>query len=154
MKKTIKVNLGGVVFQLDDDAYDLLRRYLDRLEARFSQQPGGSEILNDIEVRMAELFSDRLAGEREGVNLADAREVTAIMGDPSEIGDGEEEPEQATPYTGGFRRRRRFFRDPDNQVAGGVCSGLGAYFNLDPVIIRILFVLFTLAYGTGILVYL
>ena len=154
MKKTIKVNLGGVVFQIDEDAYDLLRRYLDQLEARFSQQPGGSEILNDIEVRMAELFSDRLTGGREVVNLTDAREVTAIMGDPSEIGDGEEDTLQQPPYTDGFRRRRRFYRDPDNQVIGGVCSGLGAYFNLDPVIVRILFVLFTLAYGTGILVYL
>ncbi|MFA7410617.1 MAG: PspC family transcriptional regulator, partial [Bacteroidales bacterium] len=86
MKKTIKVNLGGIVFQLDEDAYDLLREYLDRLEARFSQLAGGNEILNDIEVRMAELFTLRLTSEREVVNLTDAREVTAIMGDPAEIG--------------------------------------------------------------------
>ncbi|MCK9326452.1 MAG: PspC domain-containing protein, partial [Bacteroidales bacterium] len=156
MKKTIKVNLGGIVFQLDEDAYDLLREYLDRLEARFSQLAGGNEILNDIEVRMAELFSLRLTSEREVVNLTDAREVTAIMGDPAEIGDGEEEPEveSTTTHSGSYRRRRRFYRDPDNQVIGGVCSGLGAYFNLDPVIIRVLFVMFTLAYGTGLLVYL
>ena len=156
MKKTIKVNLGGIVFQLDEDAYDLLREYLDRLEARFSQLAGGNEILNDIEVRMAELFSLRLTSEREVVNLTDAREVTAIMGDPAEIGDGEEEPEveSTTTQSGSYRRRRRFYRDPDNQVIGGVCSGLGAYFNLDPVIIRVLFVMFTLAYGTGLLVYL
>ena len=153
MKKSIKINLGGLVLHVDDDAYDLLRNYLDQLQSRFSQVPGESEILNDIETRMAELFQEKLVPGKEVINLADAKEVIEIMGEPEEIGDaGEEEarPTLAPPYSG---RGRRMYRDPSNQRIAGVCSGLAAYFKIDPLIVRILFVVFTLAYGAGILIY-
>jgi len=153
MKKTIKINLGGVVFHIDEDAYDLLRNYLDQLDARFNAAPGGSEILADIETRMAELFQARITTEKEVLTLNDATEIIDIMGEPEEI-EGEipeEEPVSFTREPG--RRGRRMYRDPDNQVIGGVCSGLGAYLNIDPVFVRILFVVFTLAYGAGLLIY-
>jgi len=153
MKKSIKINLGGLVLHVDDDAYDLLRNYLDQLQARFSQVPGESEILNDIETRMAELFQEKLVPGKEVINLADAKEVIEVMGEPEEIGDaGEEEaaPAMPPPYRG---RGRRMYRDPSNQRIAGVCSGLAAYFKMDPLFVRILFVVFTLAYGAGILIY-
>jgi len=153
MKKSIKINLGGLVLHVDDDAYDLLRHYLDQLQFRFGQVPGGSEILNDIETRMAELFQEKLVPGKEVINLADAREVIGVMGEPEEISDaGEEEaePVMPPPYRG---RGRRMYRDPSNQRIAGVCSGLAAYFKVDPLFIRILFIVFTLAYGAGILIY-
>jgi len=153
MKKTIKINLGGVVFHVDEDAYDLLRNYLDRLDARFSAEPGRKEILADIETRMAELFQARTSADKQVLTLADAREVIGIMGEPEVIGEEVQEEDQA-PYTRMTNRRgRRMYRDPDNQIIGGVCSGLGAYLNVDPVFVRILFVIFTLAYGIGLLFY-
>lgn len=153
MKKSIKINLGGLVLHVDDDAYDLLRNYLDQIQSRFSQVPGESEILNDIETRMAELFQEKLVPGKEVINLGDAREILEIMGKPEEIGEaGDEEAGPVPPpYSG---RGRRMYRDSSNQRIGGVCSGLGAYFKIDPLFIRILFVVFTLAYGAGILIYL
>ena len=153
MKKSIKINLGGLVLHVDDDAYDLLRNYLDQLQLRFTQVPGESEILNDIETRMAELFQEKLVPGKEVINLADAKEVIEIMGEPEVIGEAGEEgaaPPIPPPYS---RRGRRMYRDPSNQRIAGVCSGLAAYFKLDPLLVRILFVVFTLAYGAGILIY-
>jgi phage shock protein PspC (stress-responsive transcriptional regulator) len=154
MKKSIKINLGGLVLHVDDDAYELLRHYLDQLQLRFRQVPGESEILNDIETRMAELFQEKLVPGKEVINLADAREVIEVMGEPEEIGEaGEEEARPIIPPT--YRSRgRRMYRDPSNQRIAGVCSGLAAYFKLDPLFVRILFIVFTLAYGAGILIYL
>jgi phage shock protein PspC (stress-responsive transcriptional regulator) len=155
MKKSIKINLGGMVLHVDDDAYDLLRNYLDQIQSRFSQVPGESEILNDIETRMAELFQEKLVPGKEVINLADAIEVTQIMGKPEEIGELEED-ETGQPIPPQYQERargRRMYRDTSNQRIGGVCSGLAAYFRVDPVFIRILFVVFTLAYGAGILIY-
>lgn len=153
MKKSIKINLGGVVLHVDDDAYDLLRNYLDQLQLRFSQVPGESEILTDIETRMSELFQEKLVPGKEVINLADAKEVIEVMGEPEEIGEaGEEEVPPPIPpaYKG---RVRRMYRDPSNQRIAGVCSGLAAYFKVDPVLVRVLFVVFTLAYGAGLLIY-
>ncbi len=153
MKKTIKINLGAVVFHVDEDAYDLLRNYLDQLDARFMAEPGRKEILADIETRMAELFQAKISTDKQVLTLADTREVIDIMGEPEEIGEETQDEEPVTFTRQRGRRGRRMFRDPDNQVIGGVCSGIGAYLNIDPVFIRILFVLFTLAYGIGLLFY-
>jgi phage shock protein PspC (stress-responsive transcriptional regulator) len=153
MKKSIKINLGGLVLHVDDDAYEILRNYLDQLQSRFTQVPGESEILNDIETRMAELFQEKLVPGKEVINLADVKEVIDIMGEPEEIGEaGDEEakPIMPPPLRG---RGRRMYRDPSNQRIAGVCSGLAAYFKIDPLLVRILFVVFTLAYGAGILIY-
>lgn len=145
-----------MVLHVDDDAYDLLRNYLDQIQMRFSQVPGESEILNDIETRMAELFQEKLVPGKEVINLEDAIEVIDVMGKPEEIGDAEEGEEAGPsmpppPYR---MHGRRMYRDPSNQKIGGVCAGLAAYFRVDPVLVRILFVVFTLTYGAGILVYL
>jgi phage shock protein PspC (stress-responsive transcriptional regulator) len=149
MKKTFSVNLGNRVYSIDDDAYNKLKEYLDRIESYFSDQKEREDIINDIETRISELFAERLSVSKQVITLNDVTEVIKIMGDPQEIsGAGEKptaEPERSTGP-------RRIYRDPDDRMIGGVCSGLGAYLGIDPVIMRILFILF-LIFGIGLLVY-
>ena len=161
MKKAIKINISGVIFHIDDDAYEKLKSYLKSVELYFSGKEGGKEIVDDIESRIAELFQIRVTEQKkEVITITDVTEVTAIMGDPSdfveEAEDSEEETESATGKTRRTVRRgaKRLYRDPENAVFGGVCGGLGAYFGIDPVILRIIFVVLLIAgYGTWGLVY-
>jgi phage shock protein PspC (stress-responsive transcriptional regulator) len=156
MKKAIKINISGVIFHIDDDAYDRLNIYLKSVEIYFSGKEGGKEIIDDIESRIAELFQSRVSAQKEVITLGDVIEVTAIMGDPSEFVDEAEEEELSSTQPGKRQGRgsRRLYRDPDNAVLGGVCGGMGAYFGIDPVIIRVIFaVLFIVGYGIWGLVY-
>jgi phage shock protein PspC (stress-responsive transcriptional regulator) len=158
MKKTIKISLQGTVFFIDEDAYSELQQYLTDISNRFSSKEEREEILQDIETRIAEIFTDRLAGKREVVTAADVSAMIGLLGRPEDIFDAEggEGDASGTPPEGSgtLRGSRRLYRDPDNAVLGGVCGGLGAYFNLDPVWFRIAFILLALAYGSSILVYL
>lgn len=163
MKKTIKINIGGIVFQLDDDAYDKLKIYLDLIGRRFGHSAEGNEIVEDIERRIAELLFERTSPQKEAVSLSDVDEIIEIMGSPEDftVPEGEEKPEaehharvEAEENVGSRRRNRRLYRDTDNSVLGGVCSGLSAFFHLDPVILRVLFVVFAFAWGISIVLYL
>jgi len=149
MKKTFSVNLGNQVYYIDDDAYLRLKEYLDLIESYFSDQKEREDIINDIELRISELFTERLGISKQVVTLKDVEEMITIMGDPREISGTDEEPRPAHERTTG---PRRIYRDPDNRMIGGVCSGLGAYLGIDTVIMRILFILF-LIFGVGFLVY-
>jgi phage shock protein PspC (stress-responsive transcriptional regulator) len=149
MKKTYSVNLGNRVYNIDDDAYLRLKDYLDRIESHFSDQKEREDIINDIEMRISELFNERLGSVRQVITLKDVEETIKIMGDPREISGDEEQASASRERSYG---PRRLYRDPDDRIVGGVCSGLGAYLGLDPVIVRILFILF-LIFGIGFLVY-
>jgi phage shock protein PspC (stress-responsive transcriptional regulator) len=152
MKKTFSVNLGNRVYNIDDDAYMRLREYLDRIESYFSDEKEREDIINDIETRLSELFSERLSASRQVITLADVDDAIRIMGDPGEIGGAKGKSE---PYSRNYQyRRRRLYRDPDNRVLGGVCGGLGAYLDIDPVILRVILVVLFFAFGIGLLVYL
>jgi phage shock protein PspC (stress-responsive transcriptional regulator) len=148
MKKTFSVNLGNRVYNIDDDAYMRLKDYLERIEGYYSDQKEREDIINDIELRISELFSERLGLTRQVVTLADVNEVIGIMGDPREITGAAEETD-IPHYTSG---PRRLYRNPDDRMIGGVCGGLAAYLGLDVTIVRILFILF-LIFGIGFLVY-
>ncbi len=150
MKKTFSVNLGKRVYNIDEDAYLRLKEYLDRIEGYFSDQKEREDILNDIEMRISELFSEKLNPTGQVITLRDVEEVIKVMGDPREISGSDEHAGASQERSSG---PRRMYRDPDDRVIGGVCSGLGAYLGLDPVIVRILFILF-LIFGIGFLVYL
>lgn len=154
MKKTIKVNIGGTVFHLDEDAYARMKEYLDSLSRRFGNGATGKEIMEDIELRIAELLNKQLKG-RESANLEDVRQVTEILGAPEDI-EGEEGGESSGSEGPESRAKaiRRLYRDPEHGVLGGVCAGLGAYFNVDPLLFRILFVAFLIAYGSTAIIYL
>jgi phage shock protein PspC (stress-responsive transcriptional regulator) len=154
MKKTLTINLSGFVFHIDDDAYDKLYTYLSKITSHFGNDGDAKEIVEDIEARIAEIFTEKIKNGGEVINLANVEEVIVIMGTPEAISNEEEEKQTNSGrkfyHTGG----RRLYRDPDDKVLGGVCSGLGAYFSIDPVIIRIIFVLIFFLGGSGILAYL
>lgn len=145
MKEVERVSLGGYAFTFEKDAATLAQNYLHELETYYKNREGGSEILEGIEERMAELLHERCG--RDGiVSRADVEQVTKILGKPEDIEAGDEENARqsrnaryAEPSP-----RRRLYRDLSNKVVGGVCSGLGAFLNIDPALLRILFVVFTL----------
>lgn len=151
MKKTININLSGQIFHIDEDAYEVLQQYLEQLRKYFSADPGHDEILADIEARIAEMFSQRLGTTRQVVTLQDTQEVIAVMGRPEQITNGDAE---ATAAAESPKVIRRLFRDPDHRVLGGVCSGISAYFGIDPVWLRLAFVVALIFFGTGVLLYL
>ncbi|WP_282036783.1 PspC domain-containing protein [Saccharicrinis aurantiacus] len=157
MKKTVNINLNGVVFYIDDDAYKTLRSYLDRLELHFKNQEEGKEVIKDIESRIAELFSEKINHESGVVTQVMVTEVMAIMGDPSEFDEDEEPKKEKKSHYQAYTtssRSKRLFRDADNKVLGGVCSGIAAYLNIDPVLVRVAFGIFLfLSAGTIIPVY-
>jgi phage shock protein PspC (stress-responsive transcriptional regulator) len=155
MKKTFSVNLGNRVYNIDDDAYLRLKAYLDRIESYFSDDKEREDIISDIETRLSELFSERLNSNRQVITLADVEDSIRIMGDPREIAGEKAQAEKDPTYIRYEKStsRRRLFRDDDNRVFGGVCSGLGYYLNMDPVILRVLFVLLFILGGSGFLIY-
>lgn len=155
MKKTISIHIKGLSFTIEEDAYDLLQDYLDRLNLTFSEEAGASEILEDIEIRIAELFTARLNDAKTVIELQDVKEVLAVLGEPEQFaGDEDEETEGSAHKTTEkhSHSEKRLFRDEDNAAIGGVCAGIGNYFGIDPVVVRILFVLMLFA-GFGFLLY-
>jgi phage shock protein PspC (stress-responsive transcriptional regulator) len=158
MKKTIAVNLGGLVFNIDEDAYDVLKNYLQSIEGHFADIHEKKEVMDDIESRIAELLQERMSNEKQVVNLRDVQEIIDILGNPEEIGESaHEETGRGQDYGSGRGGRssgyRRIYRDPDNRMVGGVSAGLGAYFNIDPLIFRVIFVALTLVGGSGLIIY-
>jgi len=144
MKKTFTINISGTVFHIEEDAYEVLQKYLVNLKNHFGTSEEGREILADIEARIAEIFIDKGNKESYVVSIDMVNEAVAIMGTPEDFVNEEEEEDTATSEdaqrTEETKRKRRLYRDPDHRVIGGVCGGMGAYFNMDPVILRIIFV--------------
>ncbi|MBI9035266.1 MAG: PspC domain-containing protein [Bacteroidales bacterium] len=151
MKKNFTVNISGVLFHIDEDAYKRLNQYVDSLKIHFNNDPGKDEIISDIESRVAEMLHEMTAAKGNVVSLDDIEKAIAAMGQPFEI-EGEEDPE--VNYKKRKDRPKRLFRDPDNKLIGGVCSGMGAYFNVDSIWFRLLFVALVVAGGAGLLAYL
>lgn len=151
MKKTFSININGFLFNIDEDAFDKLNSYLKTLKKHFQNTEGGDEIVDDIEARIAEILKTRLGDLQKIIVQNDVDFVIETLGQPSEM---DEENDNASSKRGGGYSKKRIFRDPDNQILGGVSSGLAAYFNIDIVIIRLLFVLSILIGGAGIVVYL
>lgn len=155
MKKTFTINISGSVFHIEEDAYEKLRDYLQMLTGHFGSDADGREILQDIEARIAELFSKKMEAEGKDVILEFwVEEVMARMGKPEDFIEEEEEAEETAAQPAESSVKRRMYRDPDHRVLGGVCSGMGAYFNIDPVVLRIIFfILFWISAGIALLVY-
>ena len=152
MKKTIKIKIGGVVFHIDEDAYEILRSYLDSLTDHFKGMDGGKEVMEDIEARIGEIFEQKTTGHKEVIEVEDVSEMINILGQAKDIIDEDEEVSH-TRQTSYSNRGKRLYRDPDNAILGGVCGGLGGYFNVDPIWFRILFLVLLIAYGTSFLIY-
>jgi phage shock protein PspC (stress-responsive transcriptional regulator) len=157
MNKTVTINISGIIFHIEEDAYEKLGNYLRTVRNRFSEEDGRDEIMTDIESRIAEILNERVGPSKQVVLLLDVDHVISLMGEPDAISDKEEKEETKSTnedsHSSNPNRRRRLYRDTDDRVIGGVCSGLGYYFDLDPIWIRLGFVLILFAFGTGILFY-
>ncbi len=147
MKPTIKVSISGVAFNLEEDAYRLLKQYLERLQRHYEKVSGGKEIVEDIELRIAELMGERIDAPEQVISETVAKEVLAILGQPEEIGADDTIGNSTIPDNGKDSTRKKLYRDIDHKVFGGVCSGLATYFNIDVVLVRVLFVVFFIGFS-------
>ncbi len=167
MNKVITINLGGMAYQLEESGYDLLRHYLETAATRLNANPDRDEIMSDIERAIGEKFRPLLASHKTVVVTEEVSAILAEMGpidadtgaaagsgpaDPAEpgaTGAGEKARPTETPGT-----PRRLYRIYEGAMISGVCNGLGAYFNIDPTLVRLGFVLLTVFGGTGVVIYL
>jgi phage shock protein PspC (stress-responsive transcriptional regulator) len=158
MKKSIIVNICGMVFHMDEDAYEVLNKYIAALNSYFSKQTGGREIVEDIESRIVELLQPRLSASKQSITIEDIEEIISILGKPEDIAGSEENASDGrnsdSASSNQEKTSRRLYRDQENAVLGGVASGMGAYFDIDPVIFRIIFFALIFAGGIGFLLYL
>ena len=163
MNKTISINIAGFVFNIEEQAYEKLNHYLSAIKSNFHDETERDEIMEDIEARIAELFQEKLSSRKEVVIESDVDEIIDIMGKPEDYLSDEEpvQPESKKQDTVteddknwyNYSKSKRLYRDETDAVVGGVCSGLAYYVNIDPILIRIAFVVLTLAGGSGVLFY-
>lgn len=148
MNQTLTVNISGIVFHIEVDAYDTLKNYLNKIKGNFSNSEEREEIMLDIESRIAELFSNMMNEKNEVIKFSDVEKIIAIMGKPEQyISDDEEQTQEYVKETS-VKRDKKLFRNPDDRLLGGVCSGLSAYIGLDTVWVRLFFVAaFFLGFG-------
>ena len=155
MKKTLNINIRGIVFNIDEDAYQRLNSYLSEINRHYKKKPGYEDIVNDIENRIVELFQEKINDKKQVITIDDVNAIIEILGHPTDF---EQELQDDAPPIGSKGSQqsgpKRLYRDPMNRVVGGVCSGLGYYFRVDPVWFRLAFVLAVIFAGTGILLYL
>ncbi|MBO9571127.1 MAG: PspC domain-containing protein [Chitinophagaceae bacterium] len=146
MKKVININFQGRVIPIEETAYDILKQYLDSLRSYFSNEEGRDEIMNDIEGRIGELFSERLKSGITCITDADVNNIIAGMGRPedfeaqgADVSSATEQQKTNQSYK--YERTRRLYRNADDKIVAGVCSGLANYLGIDPIIARIAFIL-------------
>src|SRR4030043_245519 len=151
MKITLSINLGGYSFNIDEDAYAELKRYLKNLELHFAGEDSSSEILSDIESRMGELFRARLTSYKQVITMDDVRYAISVLGTPEDISDNEGASAREKFSSRGYHR---MYRDPDQRIIGGVCAGMGAYWRIEPWLVRVIFFILAMMGGLGILLYL
>ncbi len=164
MQKIIQINISGRVIPIEEDAYRHLNDYLTSLAKHFSGEQGKDEIIQDIENRIAELFTTRLDNGAPAIDREDVMKVVETLGRASDFNEDEYVHTTTTatlpgPYTGGGSHStndhytRRLFRNPNDKMLGGVCSGVANYFGIDPVIVRLVFAILFLTAGIGIIAY-
>ena len=147
MEKTVNINLSGLLFRVEDKAFNKLREYLQSINSKFRNIDGGAETIDDIESRIAEIFLSKV-GKDGVVTLSVVDEMIIVMGNPEDYSESEELPGTSSPTS------RRLYRDPDESIIAGVAGGLGAYLRMDPVWVRLLFIITTLIGGAGFFLYL
>ena len=152
MNKTVNINLGGMFFHIDEDAYQKLTRYFDAIKRSLSNSSGQDEIIKDIEMRVSELLTEKQKSDKHVVAMKDVDEVIAVMGQPEDYRIDEEGTENiSTNYSSS--KTRKLYRDTENGMIGGVLAGLGHYFGIDKVWLRIIFLILLFAKGIGFLTY-
>ena len=153
MKKTLTINLNGIVYHIDEDAYALLKKYLNNIRYYFRNEDGAEEIMLDIEARIAELFSEQQISPLNVISKKTVEEVISQLGQPEEIA-GDERIEEGSE-TQEQKKKRRLYRDSDDKMVGGVISGMATYLNIDVTTLRLLTILaFFFSLSTLLIIYL
>ena len=159
MNKTVNINLAGTFFHVDEDAFAKLSHYLDAIRRSLKGAEGSEEIMQDIETRIAELFTEKIKSHNQVIGLLELDEVIAVMGQPEDYEVDEEIFEDAPNSESHSQSRtnashKQLFRDVDNKYIGGVSSGFGHYFGVDAIWIRLIWVLLVVAgLGSPVLIY-
>ena len=169
MKQVININFQGRVVPIEVTAFELLKNYTESLTRYFANEEGKEEIINDIESRIGELFQERLKNGSTCITDEDVQAIIRSMGRPEDFeteetnnGTAEKNSYQQTEaksepnytYTNSTGTHKRLFRDENDKVIGGVCSGLANYFGIDVVVVRIIFVVLAISFGFGLVTYL
>ena len=157
MNKTVNINLANMLFHIDEEAFNKMQRYLESVKRSFANTPGSEEILADIEARVAELFHEKLENERQVITVKEVDEVISIMGQPEDYMVDEDIFEDEPTAGSGHsqtKKTKKFYRDTEQKYVAGVSSGLGHYFNIDPLWIRLLWIILTIgSTGAFIIIY-
>jgi len=154
MNKTIIININGIVFHIEEDAYEVLKNYMTDVKRHFLNSADSLEITTDIENRIAEMFGEILQKENKQVIVE--QDVKAVIEQMGTVADFEHADDDLKTGAGTYTYNtvgRRLFRDPDDHLVAGVCSGIANYFEIDVVWIRLLFAVFAFAGGTGLILY-
>ncbi len=147
MKKVVTVGIGGKSFVMDHDAYQKLSLYLTKFKQRTQMGVQTSDVMEDLEERIAELFTEALGARYEVVNITMVNKVISQLGMPD--GTPAEELFEPTNEFSSYTTVKKLYRNPDDKIIGGVCSGLALYFNIDVVLVRVLFVIALFSVGFG-----
>lgn len=154
MNKTVNINLAGTFFHIDENAYEVLSRYLDSIRKSLQSEAGTDEIMKDIEARIAELFAEKINHTRQVITLKEVEEVIEVMGQPEDYSVDEDIFEEQSKQEKNQKTNKQLFRDPEDKYIGGVASGLGHYFGIEAVWIRLLWVVLSIfSSGSFILIY-
>lgn len=151
MKETVNVNIGSEAFILDDDAYRVLGNYFDDIRSRLPECD--AEIMGDVEIRMAEIFRERITSPMQVVTLEMVRNAMNRMGTPSEFGERRNDPDADAGQTTD-PEPRKLYRSRTNRSIAGICGGLGEFFEVDPTLLRLITLFLILFGGISLWVYL
>lgn len=157
MNKTVTINISGIIFHIEEDAFDKLSKYLNKIKGYFAGNESGNEIIADIEARIAELLQAKISPYKQVILMADVEEVMNALGKPEDFGVEEEadagsrQQQQSNTFSGPIKKR--LYRDPDEKAIGGVCSGIAHYFDVDVVWIRLATFLLIFFGGVSLWVY-
>ncbi len=154
MNKTVSIHLQGIPFIFEEQAFDRLNTYLQQLKQVLEKEEGSDEIIQDIELRMVELIQQKLTPFKQVVELSVIEQIINKLGQPEDFSDDTAATNDATSAVHDDSIEKRLFRDGDRAMIGGVCAGVAAYFNVDVVIIRAIYVFTFLTFGIGFLLYL
>ncbi|MCW2119534.1 PspC domain-containing protein [Flavobacterium sp. 7A] len=155
MNKTVNINLGGLIFHIDEDAYLKLTRYFDAIKRSLNNSSEQDEIIKDIEMRVAELFTAKQTSNKQVVGLKEVDEIITVMGQPEDYIIEDNNQPNSNNYSSSYSSSKKLYRDKDGGKLGGIASGLGYYFGIDTVWIRVILVLLVVGgFGTGIIAYL
>jgi phage shock protein PspC (stress-responsive transcriptional regulator) len=156
MNKTVTINISGIIFHIEEDAYSSLSNYLNKIKSKFNSSEGGNEILADIEARIAELLSQKINQGKQVIVLNDVNLVMDTLGKPEDFADDDNASKStntASEAESMQDNKRRLFRNPDDKMIGGVCSGIAAYLDMDLVWIRLAMFLLIFFGGLSLWVY-